>query len=180
MTKFEKAKKRIAEIISHSEEKTDSRHSLNTLEWLLKLQPNADEILQLAALAHDIERASSDRLRLRMFKTYDEYKSAHALRGAEIAKKLVKDIGYSDEEAGRIFEMIKYHEVGNGDPEVDVIRDADSISYFDVGIEEYLKRAGEDVTRNKIKFMRERASENVKIIIDEIIRNKPELSKLFF
>ncbi len=179
MTKFEKAKEIIAEAISHSEEKTDPGHSLNTLEWLLKLQPDADEISQLAALAHDIERARSDRLRPKMFRTYDEYKSAHALRGAEIAKQILQEVGYNDQAAERLFEMIKYHEVGNGNPEVAALMNADSISYFDFNIEEYLRQAGEEKTKEKILFMRGRASESAQKIIDEIIKNKPNLNRLF-
>ncbi len=34
----------------------DPRHAENTLDWLLKLKPDADEALQIAALGHDIER----------------------------------------------------------------------------------------------------------------------------
>ena len=179
MTKFEKAKNKISERISNLKGTTDPGHSLNTLEWLLKLKPDAGEILQLAALAHDIERSMPDRFKLSMFESYDAYKLAHAARGGEIAKEIAKEAGYSEEEASRLSEMIKYHENGNGDAEIDILMDADSISYFDFNIEEYLKRVGEEGTKKKILFMRERASENAKKIIDNIIKTKPGLAKLF-
>ncbi len=35
----------------------DPRHAENTLDWLLRLKPDADEPLQIATLGHDIERA---------------------------------------------------------------------------------------------------------------------------
>lgn len=179
MTKFEDLKAIISETISHSDVETDPGHSLNTLEWMLKLRPDADEILQLAALAHDIERAMPDRLRSSMFETYDAYKSAHALRGADIAKQMAKKLGYSDEEADRLFVLIKYHESGNDDPDVNLLMDADSISYFDFNIEYFLKHSGKEKTKKKIRFMRDRASETAKNIIDEIIKRKPELNNLF-
>lgn len=178
MNRFEEIKVKIAEFISHSKASTDPGHSLNTQEWLLKLRPDADEILQIAALIHDIERATPDRLIQTAFESYDAYKVAHASRGAEIAKQMVKETGYSDKEAERIFYLVKHHETGNGDSDVDLVMDADSISYFDFNIEEYLNYYGEEATRKKILFMRERASEKAKKIIDEIIRSKPELNKL--
>lgn len=179
MTKFEKAKNKIAEIISKSKEITDPGHSLNTLEWLLKLKPGADEILQLATLAHDVERGMPDRLRLSMFESYDAYKSAHAARGGEIAAEIAREARYGEEDARRLSELIKYHETGNEDPDTNMLMDADSISYFDFNIEEYLKRVGEEDTKKKISFMRERASENAKKIIDNLIKTKPDLDKLF-
>ncbi len=36
------------------------RHLRRTLHWLLELDPGADEALQIAALAHDLQRAFRD------------------------------------------------------------------------------------------------------------------------
>ncbi|MFC1755595.1 hypothetical protein ACFL96_19770 [Thermoproteota archaeon] len=54
--------KEIQDIISNSPVETDLAHarldhSRSTREWVLKLKPDADMTLQIAALAHDIERA---------------------------------------------------------------------------------------------------------------------------
>ena len=179
MTKFENAKNKIAEIVSKSEANTDLGHSLNTLEWLLKLRPDADEILQLAALSHDIERGTPDPVHSSKFESYNAYKVAHAVRGAKMAEQIAKDVGYSDEEAKRLAYLVEHHETGNDDPDVNVIMDADSISFFDYNIEAYLKYVGEKQTKKKILFMKSRASENAKKFIDEIMKNKPELNKLF-
>ena len=61
MKKNECVKKKIEKIIKNSLVPEDPMHSKNTLEWLLKLKPDADEALQIAALAHDIERAIGKR-----------------------------------------------------------------------------------------------------------------------
>ena len=48
-------------IIKKSQVPEDPIHSKNTLEWLLKLKPDADDALKIAALGHDIERAIAER-----------------------------------------------------------------------------------------------------------------------
>ena len=57
MDSFECAKQKIRLIIAGSQVAEDPRHAENTLEWLLRLDANADDTLQIAALAHDIDRA---------------------------------------------------------------------------------------------------------------------------
>ncbi|SVD31636.1 uncharacterized protein METZ01_LOCUS384490, partial [marine metagenome] len=44
-------------VIARSKVPEDPVHAENVLEWVLKLKPDAGEALQLAALAHDIDRA---------------------------------------------------------------------------------------------------------------------------
>jgi len=57
LTNIECAKQKTRLVIASSQVPEDSHHADNTLEWLLRLQPDAGEALQLAALAHDIDRA---------------------------------------------------------------------------------------------------------------------------
>ncbi len=71
MKKNECVKKKIEKIIKNSLVPEDLIHSKNTLEWLLILKPDADEALQIAALAHDIERAIEERKVKR--KDYQEF-----------------------------------------------------------------------------------------------------------
>ena len=47
----------IEHILSHSRIPEDRLHAKNVKEWILRLKPDADWALQIAALAHDIERA---------------------------------------------------------------------------------------------------------------------------
>ena len=55
------AEQRIRSAISRSKVPEDPLHAENTLAWVLKLMPEADEALQLAALGHDIDRAIETR-----------------------------------------------------------------------------------------------------------------------
>ena len=55
MNKIDCAKKKILSVISGSEVEEDLRHAENTLEWLLKIKPDADQALQISALGHDFD-----------------------------------------------------------------------------------------------------------------------------
>ncbi len=54
---IEWTKQEIRRVIAGSSVEEDPRHAENTLEWLLKHEPDADEALQIAAMGHDIDRA---------------------------------------------------------------------------------------------------------------------------
>lgn len=169
----------MAKIIANSKTEEDPTHSINAWKWLLKLKPDADEITQLAVIGHDLDRAMPDRLTQDQFKNYDEYKLAHATRGGGIAKTMALENGYSEEEATRLAKIITYAEFGNENPSVNLVRDADSISFFDNNVELYLKRKGPEKTNIKMNFMYSRTSKEVQRIIDKILDTKPEIKQLF-
>ena len=92
MNSIDRVKKSIETIISRSSVPEDPVHSKNTLEWLLELEPDADQALQIAALGHDIERAIDQRkVRRKDFEYYDQFKAAHAHNSAEILKEVMLD-----------------------------------------------------------------------------------------
>ena len=83
-------KRRIREIVARSRVPEDPRHAENTLAWLLRLAPEADEALQIAALGHDIERAiESRKVRRPDFPDYDAFKAAHAENSARILAEVM-------------------------------------------------------------------------------------------
>ena len=87
MDSIDCAKQRIREIIAGSRVPEDPIHAENTLEWLLKLDPAADQALQIAVLAHDIDRAVEvQKVRRADFTDYDAFKAAHARNGAAILR----------------------------------------------------------------------------------------------
>jgi hypothetical protein len=178
MSRFEDTKNAIAEVVSHSKTEEDPSHSINAWQWLLKLRPNAGEVVQLAILGHDLERALPDRLTRDQFSSYDEYKLAHATRGGEVAEKLALQNGYTKDEAARLSSIIKSAEFGSEDPDVSLVCDADSISFFDNNVEFYLRRSGSEKTKQKIAFMYSRATPRVKVEIDKILESKPNVKSL--
>jgi uncharacterized LabA/DUF88 family protein len=175
---FKIAKEKISAIVAVSLTKEDPGHSENAWKWLLKLKPDADEVLQLSVLGHDIERALPDRLTRDSFATYDEYKSAHAKRAGTLVARIARESGYSDEEAEKIERLIGEAEFSSNDPEVQLISDADSISFFDYNIRFYLERSGEEKAMQKMRFMYDRVSGLAKKEIDNILKENPNLARL--
>src|SRR5690606_41406626 len=79
--------------VARSQVPEDPGHAENTLEWLLRLEPEADQALRLAALAHDIERSRPNRLRRQEFEDYDRFKAMHAAIGARMAGRRLCEAG---------------------------------------------------------------------------------------
>jgi len=140
-------KKKIKAIIALSDIPEDPIHSRNTCEWVLKLDPKADESLQIAALGHDIERAVKDRKVLQKdYKDYDQFKKAHAINSVVILKEIMNECKLDEKMVKDICEMVRYHEVG-GNKETYLLQDADTISFFEVNLPLYYTRND----RKKIK-----------------------------
>jgi hypothetical protein len=173
---------KINNIIQSGSVEEDIVHSENTLEWILKLDPQATVELQIAGLAHDIDRAIAPSVNQNPDESYDEYKNRHSLRSAEIMKKIMDEEKVPESFSKRVVNLITYHEVG-GDSETDTLRDADSISYFDKCIEIYFQKRGLEPTKDKMRFMYSRSSSRAKKIILELnIHNmilEKEIRRLF-
>ncbi|MFQ5416570.1 MAG: DUF4202 family protein [Myxococcota bacterium] len=166
---IERARLRISEVIAGSSVPEDPRHSSNTLEWLLRLDPGADAAQQLAALGHDIDRAVSERkIRRADFDEYDAFKAAHARNGAEILVEILRECGVREESLTReVHRLVCRHEVG-GDPRADLLADADSISYFDVNLPLYHARHGREETLRRCLWGHERLSARARSIVAQL------------
>ncbi len=145
------ARARIRAVIAGSPVPEDPRHAENTVEWLLRLDPQADPALQLAALAHDIERARPDRLRREDFADYDAFKGAHAARGAEMLRRILSDCGVDEALVEETCRLVERHEFG-GDARADRLREADSLSYFEVNLPLYYAREGWDEALRRCRW----------------------------
>jgi len=178
MNSIDRVKSSIEATISGSSVPEDPVHSKNTLQWLLKLQPDADEALQIAALGHDIERAIDEcKVRREDFEEYDRFKAAHARHSAEILKKIMLDCGVDETLSEQVYELVRRHEVG-GDERSDLLKDADSISYFEVNLSHYYKRHGWDETQRRCQWGYKRLSEKVKTLAAELTFENDELRAL--
>jgi len=178
MSSINRVKSSIEAIISGSSVPEDPVHSKNTLQWLLKLQPYADEALQIAALGHDIERAIDEcKVRREDFEQYDRFKAAHAHNSAEILKEIMLDCGLDETLIEQVYELVRRHEVG-GDERSDLLKDADSISYFEVNLPHYYKRHGWDETQRRCLWGYKRLSEKVKTLAAELTFENDELRAL--
>jgi hypothetical protein len=178
MDSIECAKQRIREIIADSGVPEDSRHAENTLKWLFRLEPKADQALQIAALAHDIDRAVETRkVRREDFTDYNEFKAAHAHNGAEILRAILDKCSVAKSVADEAWHLVTLHEVG-GDPRSDLLKDADSISFFDVNMPLYYQREGWEETRRRCSWGYRRLSGRLKKIARRITYDDEALTRL--
>lgn len=162
------AKQKIRAIILKSSVPEDPRHADNVLEWLLKLKPDADEALQIAALAHDIDRADEKRKIQRAdFDDYDQFKAVHANNSARILKEILYECQVGQSIIDEACRLVERHEIG-GEPRSDLLKDADSISYFEVNMPLYFQREGYEETLNRCIWGYQRLSPKMKEICQNI------------
>jgi len=179
MNSIQRVIKRIESTVARSSVAEDPVHSKNTLKWLLKLKPDADEALQIAALGHDIERAVQQRkVRRENFPDYGRFKAAHASNSAEILKEIMLECGVEDETLiQEVYDLVCRHEVG-GDRRCDLLKDADGISFFEVNLPFYYQRNGPEETKRRCLWGYRRLSEKVKKIAGNLTFENEQLNRL--
>lgn len=112
---------------------SQARHLVRTLDWLLELEPAADEAMRLAALTHDMERHfPGGPVQDRSDAAWDDpaYLAAHSERSARIVGDWLREQNAPDELVLDVEGLIELHEVG-GTERADLLQAADSISFLD-------------------------------------------------
>ena len=171
-------KKKIEEIIQNSPVPEDPIHSKNTLEWLLKLNPHADDALKIAALGHDIERAIEKRkVRRGDYENYDAFKKAHALNSAKILAEIMIACHTDKKLAEDVLFLVRHHETG-GTKRADLLRNADSISFFHVNVPHYFIRNGLEDTQERCLWGFKRLSGDMQKVVAKFNYQDKELKAL--
>jgi hypothetical protein len=146
MDSIECAKRKIRAVVSKSGVPEDPVHAENVLDWVLQLRSDSDEALQIAALSHDIDRADVRRkVRRTDFNNYDAFKAAHANNSAKILKEILHECHVDQSIIDEACRLVERHEVG-GDMRSDLLKDADTISFFEVNMPLYFQREGYEET----------------------------------
>ncbi|NOR79035.1 MAG: DUF4202 family protein [Methanophagales archaeon] len=178
MDNIDCVKKKMEWIIKKSQVPEDPVHSKNTLEWLLKLKPDADDALKIAALGHDIERAIAERkVRREDYKDYDEFKEAHASNSAKILAEIMKECNISKKLADDVVFLVCHHETG-GTRRIDILRDADSISFFHVNLPYYFLRNGVEETKRRCLWGYKKLPKNMQEVVVKFNYKDKELKSL--
>ena len=178
MSHIECTQKKIRTILSHSAVPEDPIHAENTLNWLLRFEPGADIALQIAALGHDVERAFEKRkIRKRFFHDFNTLKAAHARNSAEIIKEIMTACEVPQRIVDDVYQLVYHHETG-GDSRSDLLRDVDSISFFDVNLPLYYERNGREATLRRSIWGYQRISQNRKDSVSNIVYELSELNVL--
>ena len=178
MNSIEKAKKIIREIIAGSSVPEDPLHAENTLKWLLKLEPKADQAFQIAALAHDIDRADEkNKIKRKDYEDFDKFKQAHADNSTKILREILKRCGVDDSITKEDCRLVTKHETG-GDTNSDLLKDADSISFFENNLPHYYKREGKKEAMRRAAWGYLRISKQRRNIVWSITYEDKDLMNL--
>lgn len=178
MNTFDHVLADIQAIAKNAADKTEYSHLYSVWQWVLKLKPDADIALQLAAIGHDIDRCFEDRRKRRQdFATYDEYKKEHALLSAQIMCDILRKHNLDEDTIAKVKYMIENHEVG-GEGDVEVLKEADSITFFN-SILQYRQKHTHAQTIDKIRFMYDRLNDKAKSMIRLFDFKNPESENLF-
>ena len=178
MDSLVRAKQNIRMLISKSSVQEDPIHAENVLEWILKLKPDSDESLQIAALAHDIDRAEEKRkIQRSNFNDYDQFKAAHANNSAKILKEILHECQVEQSIIDEACRLVEKHEIG-GEPRSDLLKDADSISFFEVNMPLYFQREGYEETLKRCIWGYRRLSLKLKGICQKITYSHDSLNKI--
>jgi hypothetical protein len=145
--------------------RADYDHSLDVWQWTLRLAPEAGLAVQLAALLHDVERllSEADRRSEHAAADYGGFKAAHARAGVRLADELLVEADGADgadnaDRRGalreRVAGLIAGHEGGQtaADPDLRLLADADSLSFFSFNSPGFLRYFGASHTRRKVAF----------------------------
>lgn len=130
------------------------KHFERTVYWIKQLKADADEALLISAIAHDIERAfrKQDVKDKKHSHSYadPEFFRSHEERGAEIMADFLKKEGAEQKLIDRVKMLISKHEEGGNDDQ-NLLKDADSISFFENNVPTFLTKHVSEVGKEKVK-----------------------------
>lgn len=163
--------------------KQEISHILNTWDWVSTIYPAADIAIEIASYGHDIDRAlndTSDKAFLReneerkakgiRLLSYDEQKAKHPKRSADPLVAFLREQKTDTTLIAKVERLILQHETG-GDFDSDVIKLADSISFFDNNFAFYFSQFGRKETYKKIKWTMKRIKEeNIKELREKAMK----------
>ena len=139
-------------------------HLARTREWVLVLDPQAGEALEIAAVIHDIERAfpaDDDPFDPTAPPGADGYEQWHQQRSADIGERWLREQHAPEELTADVGALIRVHESG-GSPRADLLQAADSLSFLETQTDLFIGMVRDG------RLTRERAEEKLRLMQDRI------------
>lgn len=100
------------------------------------------------------------------FSNYDAFKQAHAENSAEILRKLLPKFALDTETIQRIVFLVRRHEFGYPeDADVEILKNADSLSFFETNLALYYRREGPDEALFRMRWGYRRLSARAKSLL---------------
>jgi hypothetical protein len=132
------------------------KHLKRTVYWLKLLKPDADGALLIAAVSHDIERGFISNDNLNKFRKSnkgfvdDSLLELHQKKGADIIAKFLEENCADKKLIERVKILVSKHEVG-GDKDQNLLKDADSLSFFENNVSHFITKLAGDTGKEKVK-----------------------------
>lgn len=113
-------------------------HAVKLHEWILKLDPQASETLQLAARCNSIRRWEIPRDSYpRTTPGYHKWRKALQVFHAKVAEQILKEEGYGEAEIGKITALILMKNFPR-DREAQLLEDADCLTFLETKFNAYI------------------------------------------
>jgi hypothetical protein len=109
------------------------QHSLDTWQWVLRLEPEADLAVQVAALFHEVEGPL--------------FEGASPARSADMARELLAELGVELGTRERVCRLITHRERASEEAERELLDKADSLSFFSLHTSDFLRCFGTEHAR---------------------------------
>jgi hypothetical protein len=140
--------------------RADYYHALDTWQWTLRLEPGCGFEVQAAALFHDVERLllDSDFRSEQSAKDQKLLRGAQAQLGAKLVKACLLDLGVDALRTSRIAALVARHEGSEHETDLQLIDDADALSFFTLSSARFLDDVGEVHAEKKISDLLARMS----------------------
>jgi hypothetical protein len=153
---YKKVERYIINQFTEAGGKEGINHFLRTVHWVKILDPDADEALLIAAVAHDIERgfrnhAAYDKVKIsdKGFRS-DAHLAHHQQEGARIIGEYLQEIGADQGTIERVSMLVSSHEIGGNDDQ-NLLKDADSISFFETNVDYFVSKTVSEIGKEKVK-----------------------------
>ena len=148
-------------------------HFDRTVYWVQYLKPEADEVMLIAAISHDISQAVYRKEQKELLQKYvfndPEFLYFHQEKGAEIIERFLKRQGAGESLIRKVKFLILQHE-WSGNEDQNILKDADSISFLEVNTQVFIENnpgMNKEIIRAKLDWMFERiTSEKARQIAD--------------
>ncbi|MEE8402359.1 MAG: hypothetical protein V3R93_01255, partial [Candidatus Hydrothermarchaeaceae archaeon] len=125
-----------------------------------------------------IERAMEERkVRRKDYRSYGEFKDAHALNSSRILAELMEECGMPEYLADDVCFLVRHHEIG-GTGRANLLKVADTISFFHVNLPHYFMREGEEETKRRCMWGLRRLPVNLKKVVVGFDYPNPEIAAI--
>jgi hypothetical protein len=155
--------------LSRPRVRLDHEHALDAWQWLLRLEPDADLVLQIAALFRDVARLDADPPEAPPPEAdYESHRRAHAERGRKLLQEVLCGLELDPLECSRAEELVKKSAGAGREFELQLLHDAEALSFFALTSWAFGRYFGAEHTRRKAIYTLRRMSPRARRLLARV------------